>query len=82
MTRPIPNDRLAEKAKAKANAAKPDSRERTLWDTVSRALDSTTTTESARAMLLGLGIPTLRSDAAKLLNRLIAAAAEPAEENE
>ena len=72
MTRTLPNDVLAARAKERAKAAKPDSRERTLWDTVARALDATTNTESARAMLLGLGIPTLRQDSARMLNRLVA----------
>jgi hypothetical protein len=72
MSRPIPNDVLATKARERANAAKPGSRERTLWNTVARALDSTTTAEAARTMLLGLAMPALRQDSARMLSRLVA----------
>jgi len=68
----LANDVLASRAKERAKAAKPDSRERTLWDTVARALDATTTTENARVMLLGLAMPTLRQDSVRMLNRLVA----------
>lgn len=82
MTRTLDNDVLAVKARERAKAAKPDSRERTLWDTVARALDATTSTEAARAMLRGLSIPTLRQDSVRMLGRLVAGMAEPAENDE
>jgi len=72
MNRTITNDVLAVRAKDKASAAKPDSRERTLWNTVARALDSTMTAEAARTMLLGLAMPALRQDSARMLGRLVA----------
>jgi hypothetical protein len=72
----LDNDILAIRAKENSKAAKPDSRERTLWDTVARALEATTTTENARAMFQGLSIPTLRQDSVRKLNRLVAEGAK------
>jgi hypothetical protein len=79
MSRPIPNDVLASRARDKANAAKPDSRERTLWNTVARALDATTSVQAARSFLRSLSIPRLGDDAARALSRLVAGTTEPAE---
>jgi hypothetical protein len=70
--RTVANDVLAVKARERALAAKPDSRERLLYETIARALDATTTTEAARSLLRGLSIPTLGQDATRMLNRLVA----------
>jgi hypothetical protein len=68
----LANDVLAVRARDNAKAAKPDSRERTLWNNVARALDATVSVEAARSLLRGLSIPTLGQDATRMLNRLVA----------
>jgi hypothetical protein len=69
--RTITNDILAVRAKERARAAKPDSREQRAWGTVARCLDATTTIDSARMAVRALSIPTLRDDALRLLEELV-----------
>lgn len=76
MSRAPDNDMLAAKAREKAQAAKPGSRERNAWDAVCRALDATGSIEAAKDMLRWLTIPTLRVDAIRMLDRLVSNCAE------
>lgn len=79
MTRQVSNDELAARATIKASAAPKDSRDARAWRQVSAALSVTGTQDSARAFLYSLTMPTLRDDALRRLNMIIAQTLEIAE---